>query len=107
MIPRRDEYAGVLTGRDLKPANILCSGLETGRVTSKVGDLGLGKQQSLMQNLTIEENNFVNTRRVLIVFPSGRRINVQPFAMRAPEVFLGKACTGPSQVWAIAAMVLC
>jgi hypothetical protein len=59
-----------------------------------------------MQNLTIEENNFVNTRRVLIVFPSGQRINVQPFAMRAPEVFLGKACTGPSQVWAIAAMVL-
>jgi len=26
--------------------------------------------------------------------------------MRAPEVFLGKSCYGPSQVWAIAAMVL-
>lgn len=27
--------------------------------------------------------------------------------MRAPEVFLGQACTGPSQVWALAAMLLC
>lgn len=26
--------------------------------------------------------------------------------MRAPEVFLGEPCDGPSQVWAIAAMVL-
>lgn len=26
--------------------------------------------------------------------------------MRAPEVFLGEACYGPAQVWAIAAMVL-
>lgn len=27
--------------------------------------------------------------------------------MRAPEVFLGQACTKPSQVWAVAAMLLC
>jgi serine/threonine protein kinase len=27
--------------------------------------------------------------------------------MRAPEVFLGQACTGQSQVWAVAAMLLC
>lgn len=27
--------------------------------------------------------------------------------MRAPEVFLGQACTGPSQVWAVGAMALC
>jgi serine/threonine protein kinase len=27
--------------------------------------------------------------------------------MRAPEVFLGYACTEPSQVWAVAAMLLC
>lgn len=27
--------------------------------------------------------------------------------MRAPEVFLGHACTEPSQVWAVAAMLLC
>ena len=27
--------------------------------------------------------------------------------MRAPEVFLGHACTGLSQVWAAAAMLLC
>jgi serine/threonine protein kinase len=27
--------------------------------------------------------------------------------MRAPEVFLGKACTELSQVWAVAAMLLC
>ncbi|KAL7626844.1 hypothetical protein AAE478_003618 [Parahypoxylon ruwenzoriense] len=26
--------------------------------------------------------------------------------MRAPEVFLGQACTEPSQVWAVAAMLL-
>ena len=27
--------------------------------------------------------------------------------MRAPEVFLGQACTKKSQIWAIAAMLLC
>lgn len=27
--------------------------------------------------------------------------------MRAPEVFLGQACTEPSQLWAIAATLLC
>lgn len=27
--------------------------------------------------------------------------------MRAPEVFVGQPCTGPSQVWAVAAMLLC
>jgi serine/threonine protein kinase len=27
--------------------------------------------------------------------------------MRAPEVFLGEPCNGPSQVWAVAAMLLC
>ena len=27
--------------------------------------------------------------------------------MRAPEVFLGQACTKPSQVWAVTAMLLC
>ena len=27
--------------------------------------------------------------------------------MRAPEVFLGQKCTGTSQVWAVAAMLLC
>ncbi|KAK3296143.1 uncharacterized protein B0H64DRAFT_374272 [Chaetomium fimeti] len=62
---------------DFKPANTLCSGIETGKIMAKV------------------------------LFPSGQRINVQPFAMRAPEVFLGNACTGPSQVWATAAMILC
>ncbi|PSN63616.1 hypothetical protein BS50DRAFT_678881 [Corynespora cassiicola Philippines] len=67
---------------DYKPANILLSGIETNRITAKVGDLGL-------------------------VFPAGDRINAQPFAMRAPEVFLGQPCTGPSQGWAVAAMLLC
>ncbi|KAI1502223.1 hypothetical protein F5X99DRAFT_408402 [Biscogniauxia marginata] len=42
-----------------------------------------------------------------LVFSAGRRINAQPYAMRAPEVFLGEACTEPSQVWAVAAMMLC
>jgi serine/threonine protein kinase len=43
----------------------------------------------------------------LIVFPAGSRFDAQPYAMRAPEVFLGQACTEPSQVWAVAAMLLC
>ncbi|KAK2764424.1 hypothetical protein FQN54_009118 [Arachnomyces sp. PD_36] len=67
---------------DYKPANILLSGVETGAVTAKVGDLGL-------------------------VVPAGSLFNAQPYAMRAPEVFLGEACTEPSQVWAVAAMLLC
>lgn len=44
---------------------------------------------------------------MLIVFPAGHRLNAQPYAMRAPEVFLGQPCTAPSQVWAVAAMLLC
>ncbi|KAL3477402.1 hypothetical protein BJX99DRAFT_269811 [Aspergillus californicus] len=78
----------VLTSRVLedhkyiKPANILLSGIKTSRLTAKVGDLGL-------------------------VVPAGRLFNAQPYSMRAPEVFLGQACTKLSQVWAIAAMLLC
>ena len=43
----------------------------------------------------------------LIVVPVGELFNAQPYAMRTPEVFLGNACTEPSQVWAVAAMLLC
>ncbi|PGH01636.1 serine/threonine protein kinase [Polytolypa hystricis UAMH7299] len=67
---------------DYKPANILISGIETDRVTAKVGDFGL-------------------------VFPSGDRLKAQPYSMRAPEVFLGQACTELSQVWAVSAMLFC
>ncbi|CAG8300152.1 unnamed protein product [Penicillium nalgiovense] len=69
---------------DYKPANILLSGIRTDRVIAKVvvgGGLGL-------------------------VVPVGELINAQPYAMRASEVFLGKVCTEPSQVWAVAAMLL-
>lgn len=41
------------------------------------------------------------------MFPAGSRVDAQPLAMRAPEVFLGQPCTAPSQVWAVAAMLLC
>ncbi|KKZ61070.1 hypothetical protein EMCG_04314 [[Emmonsia] crescens] len=44
---------------------------------------------------------------ILAVFQAGSRIQAQPFAMRAPEVWQGQACTEPSQVWALAAMLLC
>ncbi|KAF2816716.1 uncharacterized protein BDZ99DRAFT_375363 [Mytilinidion resinicola] len=71
-----------LKNLDYKPANILLSGIEAGRVIAKVGDLGL-------------------------VVPAGHFFNAQPYAMRAPEVFLGQACTKPSQIWAVAAMLLC
>ncbi|KAJ5868717.1 hypothetical protein N7534_003270 [Penicillium rubens] len=65
---------------DYKPVNILLSGIQT---NAKVADLGLGEQLSRSAKL------------------------LQPYAMRAPEVFLGKACTELSQVWAVAAMLLC
>ncbi|KAK4861534.1 hypothetical protein LT330_003569 [Penicillium expansum] len=67
---------------DYKPANILLSGIGSDCITAKVGDLGL-------------------------VVPVDHLYNAQPYAMRAPEVFLGQACTEPSQVWAVAAMLLC
>lgn len=67
---------------DYKPANILLSDVATHRVTAKVGDLGL-------------------------VYPANYIFSAQPYAMRAPEVFLGQACTEPSQVWTVAAMLLC
>ncbi|CAG8267922.1 unnamed protein product [Penicillium nalgiovense] len=77
---------------DYKPANILLSGIRTDRVIAKVvvgwgGGGGGGWGQ-------------VN------VVPVGELINAQPYAMRASEVFLGKVCTEPSQVWAVAAMLL-
>ena len=43
----------------------------------------------------------------LIVFPTGDRFEAQTYSMRAPEVFLGSAYTEPSQVWAVAAILLC
>ncbi|KAJ5382424.1 hypothetical protein N7517_000335 [Penicillium concentricum] len=67
---------------DFKPANILLCSIGSDCITAKVGDLGL-------------------------VVPVGELINAQPYAMRAPEVFLGQACAEPSQVWAVAAMLLC
>jgi serine/threonine protein kinase len=48
--------------------------------------------------------SFTNT---LVVVPVGNLFNAQPYAMRAPEVFLGQACAEPSQIWAVAAMLLC
>ncbi|CAI7641828.1 unnamed protein product [Penicillium viridicatum] len=50
----------------------------------------------------LEDHKYVNT-----VVPVGELLYAQPYAMRAPEVFLGEPCTGPSQVWAVAAMLLC
>jgi hypothetical protein len=44
---------------------------------------------------------------MLAVFRAGSRLSVQPYAMRAPEVWQGQPCTEPSQVWALAAMLLC
>lgn len=41
------------------------------------------------------------------VFPAGSRYNVQPMALRAPEVWLGQACSNCSQIWAVAAMLFC
>ncbi|ODH35395.1 hypothetical protein ACO22_02918 [Paracoccidioides brasiliensis] len=41
------------------------------------------------------------------VFQSGSRCSAQPYAMRAPELWQGQPCTQPSQVWALAAMLLC
>ncbi|KAG8161542.1 hypothetical protein KVR01_008529 [Diaporthe batatas] len=67
---------------DFKPANILLSGVDTGRITAKVGDLGL-------------------------VVPDGYLHNARPYAMRAPEVFLGQPCIKISQVWAVGALLLC
>lgn len=64
----------------------------------KVGDLGLGEQVSIEQRYA-----YANT---LTVFPAGSRFSAQPFAMRAPEVWEGQPCTQPSQVWALAAMLL-
>ncbi|KGO73366.1 hypothetical protein PITC_086540 [Penicillium italicum] len=75
-----EDYKHVNT--DYKTANILLSDNRTDRAIAKVGDLGL-------------------------VVPVSELFNAQPYAMRAPEVFLGKACTEPSQVWAVAAMLLC
>ncbi|KAJ5115561.1 hypothetical protein N7526_011442 [Penicillium atrosanguineum] len=58
---------------DYKSANILFSGIRSGRVTAKVGALGL-------------------------VSPAGDRCNAQPYIIRAPKVLLGEACMESSHV---------
>lgn len=88
----------MLTTVDYKPANILLSGIRSSHVVAKVGDLGLGKQ--CLWSRRASTNN-------LTVVPAGYLLNAQPYAMRAPEVFLGRACIEVSQVWALAAMLLC
>lgn len=65
----------------------------------KVGDLGLGMQPRLSK-MNVSTNNSV-------VVPDGSLYNAQPHAMRAPEVFLGQPCAKLSQVWAVAALLLC
>lgn len=88
----------LLTSIDLKPANILLSGVDTGCMTAKVGDLGLGTQPR-------PGKTNVSTNRFVVV-PDGHLYNAQPYAMRAPEVFLGQPCTSLSHVWAVAALLL-
>lgn len=103
-ILRRLTIINPITCRRLKPANILLSGIQTGYVTAKVEDSGLGEypqdQPALIPLLQLLID------RPLVV-PSGSLLNAQPYAMRAPEVFLGHACAEPSQVWAVAAVLLC
>ncbi|KAJ5511810.1 hypothetical protein N7453_003913 [Penicillium expansum] len=53
----------------------------------------------------LEDSNIVGD--LGLVAPVDHLYNAQPYAMRAPEVFLGQACAEPSQVWAVAAMLLC
>ncbi|KAJ5493845.1 hypothetical protein N7463_009932 [Penicillium fimorum] len=66
----------VLVGsKYLNIGNILPFSIGSDSITAKVGDLGL-------------------------VVPVGEPINAQPYAMRAPEGFLGQACAEWSQVWA-------
>lgn len=43
----------------------------------------------------------------LVVVPENYLYNAQPFAMRAPEVYLSQPCNAPSQIWAVAAMMFC
>lgn len=40
------------------------------------------------------------------MYPAGAVTQAYPFAMRAPEVFLGLVCTEPSQIWAVTATLL-
>lgn len=55
--------------------------------------------------LRLSKSNVSANRSVVV--PDGYLYNAQPYAMRAPEVFLGQPCTKLSQVWAVAALLLC
>ncbi|KAG4431832.1 hypothetical protein IFR05_012694 [Cadophora sp. M221] len=74
----RDEN---LVHADLRPDNILTSGIESHKPIAKIGDLG------------VIEDGFNDYQ-------------FQPFAMRAPEVWQGYSCTHRSEVWSLAATVL-
>lgn len=64
-----------------------------------MGDLGFGKQ-------VFEGKVRYPVTNKFIVVPVGHLFNAQPYAMRAPEVYLGYAYTEQSPVWAVAAMLL-
>ncbi|KAH9894621.1 kinase-like domain-containing protein [Xylariomycetidae sp. FL2044] len=67
---------------DIKPVNILLSNVGSGHPTVKMADLG-------------------------VVYTSGTHVEIQPFAMRAPEVYEGRRGVSRSQIWACAATLLC
>ncbi|KAB8356516.1 hypothetical protein FH972_024099 [Carpinus fangiana] len=43
----------------------------------------------------------------ILVLPDGYRGAAQPFAMRAPEVYMGLGCIHRSSIWALAATLFC
>lgn len=59
---------------------------------------------ALVRPCNARENN---TNLQTLVLPDGFQGPAQPFAMRAPEVYLGLGCTHRSSVWALAATIFC
>ncbi|CZS95451.1 hypothetical protein WAI453_011374 [Rhynchosporium graminicola] len=75
-------YDENLVHADLKPDNILISDITSPEPTVKIGDLGAAVEHGFNE------------------------YQVQPYAMRAPEVWQEYRCTHRSEVWSLAATVL-
>jgi serine/threonine protein kinase len=86
-----------LVHTDLKPANILITGEDCGNPVVKLADLDVGMTSAYPCNCIA-----TNEGTAVAVNSGYSESRMQPYAMRAPEVWQGLGCSPASDIWALA-----